>query len=170
MLISALVGGKDVAASGAATSQAQLLADSVVDSLRQSTDISLTDFDGDGQLLRATHHTFDANGAETSWVFMAWAVTSDGRAYLQRSCAPIVDPASQDPSDFAGWLLLASGLEPAATPAPTATPSPGAPILTQSGTTVRIAARGDAMGGAPALVDTSITPHQLPSTLGAGTC
>ncbi len=161
MLVSALTGGRDVTVSNSATSQAQLLADSVVGALRQSDGVTLGAFDADGQILRATHHTFDAEGNEVAWERVAWAITADGRAYTLRSCSAIDDPTGQSVSDFAGWLLLATGLEPVAV---------GTPILAPEGSGVAIEVKSDAYGGTPAYVEASVTPHQLPSTVGTGTC
>ncbi len=163
MLVASLNGGKQVTGSGNASSQAQILADSVAGGVRSATGVALVPLATDGQLLRATQGTFDATGTATDWTCRAWVVTADGRAYTLRSSSAIPTPAGQSAADLAGWTILATGLEPIAS---------GAAILTLTGSSVGVAARGDGSGGSPALVDTSVTVQPLSTTQlsGAPTC
>ncbi len=165
ILVASLNGGKNVTGSGTASSQAQILADSIAGGVRSATGVTLTSFATDGQLLRATQGVFDATGAATSWSCRAWAITDDGRAYAMRSATHIPDPASQLQSDFAaaGWTFLGGGLEPSPT---------GGDILSLTGSSVGVSARGDGGGGSPALVVTSVTVQPLTAaqTSGAPSC
>ncbi len=174
ILVASLNGGKNVSGSGTASSQAQILADSIAGGVRSATDVTLTDLPASptgptaahGQLLRAMQGVFDETGAAISWSCRAWAITDDGRAYTMRSATHIPDPASQSQSDFAaaGWTLLGSGLE--------SHPVTGDYILSKDSSSVGVSARGDGGGGSPALVVTSVTVQPLTAaqTSGAPSC
>lgn len=162
MLVTALNGGRDVSASGNSTSEAQRLVRSISDVVPSSADVALGPFAVSGQLLKATYVEFDASGQpDLPWACVYWAVTSDGRAYTKRTPTAATIPTDQYEASFAGWSLIASGLEPI---------SPSRPILSQTGASVGISARADAEGGAPAVVDASVAVRALPADPGGLTC
>lgn len=162
MLLAALYGGRDVGASGAMTSQAQLFATSVRNGIGSGTDAALANFAGGGQILKATVGEFDDAGALVgSWSCAYWVVTDDGRGYSLRSASLEPVPVSQDAGDFDDWTLLATGLEQVA----------GERILSLSAAgVVGIKARSDAEGGSPAYVETAVAERVLPQDPGAFAC
>lgn len=154
MLLASIQGGRDVTTSGTASSQAQLLTNSIRAGIGAAADVDLDVFADDGQVLKAAVAEFDGSGNLVgAWSCAYWAITVDGRAYTLRSPSTAVIPTSQTTTAFAGWTRLASGLERVS----------GAEILTRTPTAVGITARSDAAGGSPAFVETTVNQRPLPS-------
>lgn len=108
MIFSAVTASKSVVSTTETSTDAQLVAKSVVTGIRNSSDFRLTNPVGNDQLLVARRASA---GATLTWSCTAWyySEADGGSIRFTTSDLPILPPT---PSQLATWTLLAKGVTP----------------------------------------------------------
>lgn len=107
MILSAVTTTKSVTSMTQNSTAGQLVADSVITGIRNSSDFQLSEPVGNDQLLVARRAT---SGSTLSWVCVAWYYSAaDSSVRFTSSSLAILPPT---PAQLATWTLLADNVQP----------------------------------------------------------
>jgi len=155
MLINSLTSQRRVLDDTQASNTAQLAAMAVTRSVRNASDLRLTEPVAGDQLLEV--RTASVNADAGVFLCQAWYYSA-GQLRMSSSNSPITTPT---PVQLATWTLVARGIQQVA----------GAPVFTLTGRQVDIKIETSVGSGAPILVSTTALSRQpVPTTVEPPTC
>lgn len=142
MLASETTTSKAVDSVTAASTAAQLVADSVERGIRNSSDFHLTTPAGTDQLLVARTAQ---GGATINWVCAAWYYSAAGGGTIRYTTSTMAIPAVPTAANLAGWTLLDTGVAPIG----------GASVFSATGAALTVAFNGLAGSNSPVAISSS---------------
>lgn len=146
VLISAQTSERTVRSVTAASTQSQLIADSIGTGIRNASDFEVRDMAEGDQLLLAR---VAVGATSITWTCAAWYYDSsaEGSMRYTRSTGRILEPSQRD---LDGWTLLGEGVQQVS----------GATIFDQTGSTLKVEFTGSTDDSAPVAI-TSSTASRL---------